>query len=200
MVTDRQVLRYREKLKRGFTREKAALAAGISAKTARQWEDGLLPSMNKKPRTWRTRHDPLADVWDSKVVPLLKSDQEGELQATTILEELKNEPGASVQDNQLRTLQRRIRDWRATEGPGKEVYFEQIHPPGREAQVDFTHAEELQVTIAGQPFPHLLFELILSCSGWRFVQICFGETFEALVKGTKDAFWDMGGADAGPAK
>jgi len=89
-----------------------------------------LPSMNKKPRTWRTRHDPLADVWDSNVLPLLKSDQEGELQATTIMEELKNEPDASVQDNQLRTLQRRIRDWRATEGPGKEVYFEQLHPPG----------------------------------------------------------------------
>lgn len=193
MVTDRQVLKYREKLKHGFTREKAALAAGISVKTARRWEDGLLPSMNKKPRTWRTRYDPLTDVWDSKVVPLLKSDQEGDLQATTILDELKNEPGASVQDNQLRTLQRRIRDWRATEGPGKEVYFEQVHPPGREAQVDFTHAEELKVTIAGQPFPHLLFELILSRSGWRFVQICFGETFEALVKGTQDAFWDMGG-------
>lgn len=193
MVTDRQVLKYRKKLERGLTREKAALAAGVTEKTARRWEDGPLPSMSKEPRTWRTRQDPLAEVWDDHVVPLLKSDEDGKLQATTILEELRHEPGASVQDKQLRTLQRRIRDWRAIQGPGKEVYFEQVHPPGREAQVDFTHAEELQVTIAGQPFPHQFFELILSCSKWRFVQICFGETFEALVKGTQDGFWELGG-------
>jgi hypothetical protein len=123
----------------------------------------------------------------------LRNDKNGKLQATTILDDLKREPDTPVKDGQLRTLQRRVKDWRVLEGPGKEVFFEQVHPPGREAQVDFTHAEELEVTIAGEPFPHLLFELMLSRSGWRFVQICFSETFEALVKGTQDGFWDMGG-------
>jgi len=126
-------------------------------------------------------------------VPLLESDEEGKLQATTILDELKDVPGCKLDDKQLRTLQRRVQDWRAIQGPGKEVYFEQVHPPGREAQIDFTHAEELKVTIAGQPFPHLFFELILSCSKWRFVEIAYGETFEALVKDAQDAFKDLGG-------
>jgi len=193
VVTDRQVLKYRKKLESGLTREKAADAANMTAKTARRWESGPLPSTSWSPRTYRTRPDPLAGVWDEHVVPMLKGDEKGELQATTILDELKHKPGVSIEDSQLRTVQRRVRDWRAVEGPGKEVYFEQVHPPGREAQVDFTHAEELEVTIAGQAFPHLFFEMLLSFSGWRYVEIAFSETFEALVKGTQDAFWDLGG-------
>jgi len=101
--------------------------------------------------------------------------------------------GCNVGAKHLRTLQRRVLEWRATQGPGKEVYFEQVHPAGREAQIDFTHAEELRVTIAGQPFPHLFFELLLSYSKWRFVELAFGETFEALVQGTQDGFKDLGG-------
>jgi transcriptional regulator with XRE-family HTH domain len=143
MVTDRQVLRYLEKRRRGFTQEQAACAAGMAARTARKWEKGQLPSMSMKHRTWRTRDDPLAEVWDDEVVPLLKLDEDRKLQSTTILDVLKAKPDAAVGDGQLRTLQRRVRDWRATEGPGKEVFFEQEHPPGREAQVDFTHAKEL---------------------------------------------------------
>jgi len=38
------------------------------------------------------------------------------------------------------------------EGPGKDVYVEQVHTPGEGAQSDFTHREEFNVTIAGQPF------------------------------------------------
>jgi hypothetical protein len=94
---------------------------------------------------------------------------------------------------QLRTLQRRVRDWRAMHGPPKEVFFEQVHPPGREAQFDFTHATELEVTIAGELFEHLFFELVLSFSGWRYVELAFGETFEAMLSGVQGALWDLGG-------
>jgi hypothetical protein len=59
--------------------------------------------------------------------------------------------------------------------------------------VDFTHGKELGITIAGQPFPHLFFELVLSYSGWRFVDLAFGETFEALRQGIQDALWVLGG-------
>src|SRR5690606_22663023 len=97
---------------------------------------------------------------------------------------------------QLRTLQRRMREWRALHGPAREVYFEQVHPPGREAQFDFTHATALGVTIAGEVFAHLFFELVLSYSGWRFVALAFGETFEAMVAGLQDAFWELGGVVA----
>jgi len=197
LVNDRQVKLYRKKRSAGKTQEAAAAAAGICPKTARKWEVGTLPSIVKKskePRSWRTRPDPLAQVWEPHVVPLLVEDTEGKLQATTILETLKKQQGEEkVSDNILRTLQRRVEGWRAMNGPGKEVFFPQAHPPGREGQIDFTHAEELGITVAGQPFPHLYFEFILSFSGWRFAEICFGETFEALVKGTQDALWDLGG-------
>jgi hypothetical protein len=65
----------------------------------------------------------------------------------------------------LRTLQRRIRQWRALNGPDKEVFFPQEHAPGREAAYDFTNCDELGVTISGAPFEHLLFELVLGFSG-----------------------------------
>ena len=91
--------------------------------------------------------------------PLLRSDPEGELSATTILEWLDERYSGRFGSSQLRTLQRRIRDYRALHGPDREVYFQQDHPPGREAQVDFTHCSGLGVTIGGEPFRHLLFHL-----------------------------------------
>src|SRR5271170_7013715 len=78
-------------------------------------------------------------------------------------------------------------------GPDKEVYFPQEHVPGRTASMDFTHATELGVTITGVLFVHMFFELVLAYSGWRFVQLAFGETFEALVKGLQGALWALGG-------
>ena len=92
----------------------------------------------------------------------------------------------------LRTLQRRIRDWRALAGPDREVYFEQEHPPGREAQMDFTHCDSLEVTMGGEQFDHMLFEFILSHSGWRYAQVTYSETFAALVSGLQGALWDLG--------
>ena len=68
-----------------------------------------------------------------------------------------------------------------------------MHPPGREAQFDFTHCGELKVTIAGQSYPHLLFQLILSHSGWRYAEVAAGETFLALQQGLQNALWALGG-------
>ena len=86
-----------------------------------------------------------------------------------------------------------MRDWRALNGPDREVYFEQEHPPGREAQMDFTHCGELGVTIGGEPFPHLMFQFVLSHSGWRYAEVAYGETFTALVSGLQGALWELGG-------
>src|SRR5207247_1585623 len=94
---------------------------------------------------------------------------------------------------QLRTLEWRVRDWRAERGPDKEVYFPQEHLPGRMGSMDFTHATELGVTIMGVLFVHLFFQLVLAYSGWRFVDLAFGETFEALVKGLQGGLWALGG-------
>lgn len=188
MVTEKQVQKYRKQRAMGCSQELAALAAGISLKTGTRWEEGALPSTReKKPRNWRTRKDPLAAVWDCKVVPLLERDEHGVLQAKTIQEELRLEEAV------LRTLQRRISGWRALHGPGKEVFFTQDHPPGHEAQLDFTHATELGVKIAGEPFAHLIFQLVLNYSTHREVSLAFGETTEALLEGIQNAFQAIGG-------
>ena len=78
-------------------------------------------------------------------------------------------------------------------GPEREVHFPQEHPPGREAQFDFTHCNSLGVTIAGQSYPHLLFQLILSHSGWRYAEVAAGETFLGLQQGLQNALWTLGG-------
>jgi hypothetical protein len=152
-----------------------------------------LPSEKETLRTWRTRADPFADVWAKEIEPLLGRDTGGALEATTVLEWLEERHPGRFGQAQLRTLQRRLRDWRALHGPEQEVFFPQEHPPGREAQLDFTHCGELGVTICGEIFGHLLFEFVLSYSGWRFVDLAFGETFEALVKGLQGALWELGG-------
>jgi hypothetical protein len=196
MVTDAQVRLLRQKMMEGKTQEAAGAAAGVSRRTAQRWEGGTLPSERSRVRTWRTRADPFVVVWQGELVPLLEADRRGVLEATTLMEVLEQRHPGQFPPGQVRTLQRRVRDWRALHGPEREVFFEQVHPPGREAQLDFTHATDLGVTIAGELFAHLLFQLVLSFSGWRWVQIALGETFEALVAGLQGALWALGGVPA----
>jgi hypothetical protein len=117
----------------------------------------------------------------------------GVLEAKLVLEVLRTRYPEQFHVGQARTLQRRFREWRARYGPEPEVFFEQVAVPGREAAIDFTHGTELGVTIAGEPFPHLLFEFVLSYSHWTWVAVAFGETFEALVAGVQGALWALGG-------
>jgi hypothetical protein len=193
MLTDKQVRLLRLKMTEGKTVEAAAAAAGMSARSAHTWKAGTLPSQTKQPRHWRTREDAFATVWDAEVVPLLERDQEGILEATTIIGELRRKHGQGFTDKHLRTLQRRVRDWRALQGPEREVFFEQEHLPGREAAIDFTDCSSLGVRIAGELFAHLLFQFLMTFSRWRSVTLAFSETFEALVSGLQDAFWGLGG-------
>ena len=193
MVSDRQVRLLRKKRMESKTLEAAASAAGMSERTARTWQRGPLPSATKEPRTWRTRPDPFVEVWSTEIEPLLVADKEGKLEAKTIFAEICRKNPGDYEPGQLRTLQRRVREWRAERGPAQEVYFPQEHLAGRMASMDFTHATELGVTIAGVLFVHMFFELVLAYSGWRFVQLAFGETFEALVSGLQGALWALGG-------
>lgn len=193
MLTDAQVGLLRRKLMEGKTQEAAAAAAGVSERSVRDWRDGPLPSETKRDRWWRTRKDPFKDVWAQKILPMLELDEDAVLQAQTILDAVNEEraEGEKFDRNKMRTLQRRIRDWRALHGPEKEVFFEQEHPPGREGALDFTNCDELGVTIQGVAFPHLLFEYVLACSTWTWICLAFSETFEALVKGFQGALWAL---------
>lgn len=172
----------------------AAAVAGMSESSGRRWRKGDLPADKKKrSRRWRTRTDPFEGIWEEEIVPLLKRDLEGVLEAPTILGQLCDRYPDRFSSSQLRTLQRRIRDWKALSGPDREVFFPQVHPPGREAQVDFTNCNSLGVTVAGTPFRHLLFEFVLSHSGWRYVELSSTETFMALKAGLQHALFELDG-------
>jgi len=194
MVTDAQVRVLRRKLMEGKTQEAAAAGAGMSVRSARRWQKGPYPSQAHKPHGWRTRPDPFGAVFESEVAPLLAADEKRVLEARTILGELeRNHPGAFAA-GQVRTLQRRIREWRALHGPAQEVYFPQAHPPGREAAFDFTNCNDLGVMIGGEPFAHLLFEMALPYSSWRWQMVAASESFEATAAGVQGALWELGGA------
>lgn len=177
----------------GKSQAAAAAASDMSLRTAREWDTGPLPSATRQARDWRTRPDPFAAVWHTDIEPLLSRDVKGVLEAKWVLEVLRTRYPDEFHAGQARTLQRRFRDWRARHGVEPEVFFQQVAVPGREAAIDFTHATDLGVTVAGAPFPHLLFEFVLSYSHWTWVTIAFGETFEALVAGVQGALWALGG-------
>jgi len=174
------------------TQELAAAKAGMSARSARRVErDATLPSQNPR-RYWRSRPDPFAGLWETEVVPLLKSAPK--LMAITLLHKLQDDHPERFPDGVLRTLQRHIRQWRALEGPPKEVFFPQEHAPGHRGLSDFTAMGELRITIANAPFAHILYHFVLAFSRWEHVEVVEGgESFEALSKGLQNALWQAGG-------
>jgi hypothetical protein len=170
----------------------AAAKAGFSAATAYRIEqDPRLPSQKKAPRG-RRRRDPLAEVWDSEVVPLLKSAPG--LRPVAIFDEIRRrhpEIGVGVR----RTLERRIRAWRALNGAEQDVIFRQEHPPGRLGLSDFTDMGDHGVNIAGVPLDHRLYHFRLAFSGWEHAHVVLGgESFVALAEGLQNALWALGRA------
>lgn len=191
MTTDQQVRLLMTLINKGLPLVTAAAKAGMSEGTARKYRrSGKLPSEGRVVHTWRTRPDPFEEVWP-EAVKLLERD-EG-LQAKTVFDELVRRYPGRFQAGQLRTLQRRFRDWRALRGEGREVYFAQAHRPGEQSQSDFTDMRSLGVTIAGVPFAHLVYHFVLTYSNWESVSLCFTETFEALSEGMQEALWRLGG-------
>jgi transposase InsO family protein len=190
-ITDHQVHQYK-KDRNQMTQVAAAARAGVSERSGRRIEQSQSLPSQREPRTWRTRTDPLSEVWDAEVVPLLLADFK--LNAVTLLEELQRRHPGEYDERVLRTLQRRIRQWRAVHGAEREVYFAQEHPPGRLGLSDFTVCDELDVEIGGAPFPHRLYQFALAHSGWRHATIVTsGESFMALSTGLQAALWRLGG-------
>jgi transposase InsO family protein len=190
-ITDHQVHKYKQH-RNQLSQVAAAAKAGISERSARRIEGGEMLPSQKPARDWRTRKDPLAGVWDAEVVPLLRSDPL--LNAVTLLEELQRRHPGHYDSGVLRTLQRRMRQWRAVHGAERDVYFAQEHPPGRLGLSDFTVADDLGVEIDGAVFPHRLYQFTLAHSGWRHaVLVTGGESFLALSTGLQAALWKLGG-------
>ncbi|HEX2910816.1 MAG TPA: hypothetical protein VH186_08415 [Chloroflexia bacterium] len=154
MKKDAEVNIFMQQRAKGKTQVQAAARAGMSERTARKYEKAAkLPSQLKQPRQYRTRTNPFEQVW-AWVVQQLEADPA--LQATTLFNLLAQKYPGRYKPVQLRTLQRHISNWRALNGPEKEVFFPQVHHPGEKAQSDFTHMASLGITLKGEPFPHHL--------------------------------------------
>jgi hypothetical protein len=190
-VTDQQVRLYMNNRKHQ-SQKIAAAKSGMSERTARRVEQNAeLPS--QQPRAyWRSRPDPFADVWESEVVPLLRSVPK--LKAITLLRKLQEDHPERFPDSMRRTLERHVSQWRALEGPSKEVFFPQTYQPGVRGLSDFTHMEKLGVTIAGVAFGHMLYHFVLAFSRWEYASVVdTGESFQALAAGLQNALWQAGG-------
>jgi len=170
----------------------AAAKAGFSTATGyRIAGEPVLPSQRGTPRE-RRRPDPLADIFESEIVPLLRAAPG--LRAVAIFEEMRRrhpdlDPGIR------RTMERRIRSWRALHGPEQEVIFRQVHEPGRLGLSDFTEMGDIGVSVSGQALDHRLYHFRLMWSGFEHAHVILGgESFVALAEGLQNALWALGGA------
>jgi len=194
MVTDQQVRRLIMLSKTEKTKEIAASKTGMDIKTARKYlKSGKMPSESRIEHTWRTREDPFNAEW-KYICEYLETSPE--LEAKTLFELLQREHPGKFQDGQLRTLQRKIKTWRAFEGPRKEVFFTQEHNPGELGESDFTHMTELGITINKELFRHMIYHFVLTYSNWEDGTICYSESFESLSEGLENALWKLGGVPA----
>ena len=190
-LTSHQRNLYMAKRRAGSRQEAAAAAAGISVRSARRIETNEIQPKANQPRG-RTRPDPLAGVWEEELVPLLQ--RTPALTPITLLEHLQRQKPDVDWTPVQRTLQRRVREWKALHGAGPEVIFPLSYEPGEIAFCDFTQLKGVEVTIAGKAFPHLLFHYRLAWSGWSYAQVVQGgESFVALSEGLQNALAACGG-------
>lgn len=169
----------------------AAAKASISIATAYRIEkDPRLPSQRKAPRE-RRRPDPLGDIFKAEVVPMLQASPG--LRSVAIFEEMIRrhpELGGGIR----RTLERRIRSWRAIHGAEREIIFRQVHEPGRMGLSDFTNMGDAGIAIAGAALDHRLYHFRLAYSGFEHAHVVLGgESFVALAEGLQNALWSLGG-------
>lgn len=180
--------------RKGAPQALAAARAGISERSGRTVERDAAwqPAGQRPKRAYRTRTDAFAAVWESEVVPLLL--ESPGLQATTILADLQARYPGAFADGLLRTLQRRMRQWRALEGPEQEIFFPQTVEPGWQMLCDFTVMDELGVVVEGSVLRHRLAHVRLRYSGWAHAEVVLGgESYTALASALVNALSMYGG-------
>ena len=191
MISSYQSQVYMRARETGCTQVQSATIAGFSERSGRRIEAGEHQPQADSPREWRTRVDPLAEVWDSELEPMLR--REPRLEPRTLFDYLVGKyPGQY--ESVLRTLQRRVQAWKAIYGAPKEVMFELRHEPGEMGLSDFTELKGITITIGGKPFEHILYHYRLAYSGWQYVEIIQGgESFIGLSQGLQNALRTCGG-------
>ena len=168
----------------------SAIKAGMSRTTARNYlrQDDVM-EQRQAPHTWRTREDPLEEVWPRALAMLREAP---ELEAKVLFEYLAQSHPGGIKDKLLRTFQRRVRSWRLAEGPEKEVFFTQDHKPGEELAVDWTDMGDLGIMIEGKVLAHKLFHAVLPYSNWEWAVRAHSESTLSLRGGLKAALGRLG--------
>ena len=187
---DRKVRKLMSEYEKTGVLRTAALRSDMDEKTARKYvKAGKLPSQMRVEHVWRTREDPFVEHW-----PLIKEmlGDAPDLEAKGLFEWLCEQYPGVYEEGQLRTLQRKVRRWRAESGPDQEVYFGQEHHPGVRMSTDWTHMDALGVTIAGEAFSHLLCHCVLTYSNWQWATICHSESMLSLRNGLQAALFRLG--------
>jgi hypothetical protein len=189
--------RYMARRAEGLSQQVAADAVGISLRSAQRIDRGELQPQNQQQRGrhWRTRADPLADVWETVLVPMLE--RAPQLEPQTLLLHLEQAFPGQEWFRRKRTLQRRVEQWRALHGSGHEVMFLQEHRAGVLGISDFTLLKGEPITIDGEVLEHRLFHFRLPFSGWCHVEVIHGgESFVALSQALQNALALCGGVPA----
>lgn len=192
-INDQQYRVYMAFRRRGMTQVTSAAKAGFSERSGRTLEQGGISPSQREQKKWRRREDPFRGVWDEIIVPLLEVSPF--LTGINLLEHLQDLYPEQYPDRHLRSLQRKIKQWKALHGPAKEVMFRQLHPPGLRGISDFTLPKTFSVTIQGKPLAHILYHFRLTYSQWAHVRVVLGgESFSALAQGLQEALWSLGGS------
>ena len=194
-ITPQQVKRYMTSRKDGFSQAVSSAKAGISERSGRDIERGRHQRKCRQVRNYRTRKDPFIKVWKVECVPILEAHPS--LLPITLLEYLQEKYPSDYPDKLLRTMERRVKAWKAIHGPEKEVMFRQNHVPGRQGLSDFTHPK-MAITIQGKPLKHLLYHFRLVFSKRSYMKVILGgESYTALAEGLQEALWRLGGSPKG---
>lgn len=168
----------------------SAMKAGVSRNTARKYLRQADPSkQEKQPHDWRTRKDPLEAVWSAARGMLERAP---ELQAKALLEHLSEQTAGGIEENVLRTFQRRVRQWRLEHGNEKEVFFSQEARPGAVLAVDWTDMRDLGVSICGVKLDHLMFHAVLPYSNWQWAARSRSESLLSVRSGLKATIGRLG--------
>jgi hypothetical protein len=190
MITNQQYKRLMSEYKKTDSVSDSAMKADVDRHTAAKYiQAGKNPAELQADHTWRTRPDPLDKIWD-QVAAMLRDAPE--LEAKMLFEHFLARPDSGLEEGHLRTFFRRVRHWRATQGPEQEVFFAQEQQPGQLLQLDWTYARELNVTIQGEPLDHLFCHCVLPHSNWQWATRCISESFLSLVSGLQAALGQLG--------
>ena len=106
---------WRRRRERNNPQRRSSRLKGFVASLSTAWRDGEVRPTHRKPstgpRTWRTRVDPFQDVW-----PLIEQwlNEKPDATAKELFQRLQGQTPTPFTPGQLRTLQRRVKEWRTT--------------------------------------------------------------------------------------